>query len=268
MESERARILGVVEAARSAAVARGDGELARALGELVAQVDAFEECAERFAGLGRLAAGVVHEMNNPLTVITMYVEMMVDEAQAGGALAAELEKLRAMADAAQRIQRFMRDLMSYARPGTDKREPVDLGELVEKAVRLCKPALKEADAKVTSRLAAARTVLGNRASLEQVIVNLVTNAAEAIHGGGTIEVSVAGEGAEVLLAVRDSGRGMAPEVAASCMDPFFTTQPGGRGTGLGLPIAAGIVSRHGGRIDFTTAPGKGTTFTVRLPAAP
>src|SRR5512140_1098368 len=171
-----------IERARDAAAGRGDAELESALSALSAQVTAFEERAERFAGLGRLAAGVVHELNNPLTVVTMYTEMMIDEARLGGPLAAELDKLKAIAEAAQRIQRFMRDLTSYARPGSDRREPLDLAELAEKAERLCKPALKEADATVVHEFKAVPPVSGHRASLEQVVVNLVTNAAESIHG--------------------------------------------------------------------------------------
>jgi signal transduction histidine kinase len=257
-----------IEAARAIAQARGDAELAGALDGLAGDVASFQERVERFAGLGRLATGVVHELNNPLTVVTMYTEMMLDEARLGGALAAEADKLRAISDAAQRIQRFMRDLTSYARPGSDRREPVNLAEVAEKAERLCKPALKEADATVVNDFRPAASVAGHRASLEQVVVNLVTNAAEAIHGGGTITVSVAEEAGEVILEVRDTGSGMPFEVAAHCMEPFFTTQPGGKGTGLGLPIAAGIIQRHGGRITLRTEPGKGSVFTVRLPAAP
>jgi signal transduction histidine kinase len=255
-----------IERARAAAQARGDAELTEALGQLAAGVSSFEERVERFAGLGRLAAGVVHELNNPLTVVTMYTEMMLDEARLGGPLAGELDKLKAIAEATQRVQRFMRDLTSYARPGADRHEPLELTELVEKAARLCKPALKEADAAVVTRVAPAPRVRGNRASLEQVLVNLITNAAEAIHGGGTITVSVGADGDAAVIRVEDTGAGMAPEVAARCLEPFYTTQPGGKGTGLGLPIARGIVARHGGELTFTSAPGKGSTFTVRLPA--
>ncbi|HSN14127.1 MAG TPA: ATP-binding protein, partial [Anaeromyxobacteraceae bacterium] len=224
-----AGIWGPIERARAAAEARGDEELVGALEGLAEAVASFEERVERFAGLGRLAAGVVHELNNPLTVVTMYVEMMLDEARMGGPLAAELEKLRAIAEAAQRVQRFTRDLTSYARPGADKREPVSLPDLIEKAERLCKPALKEADATLVNQFAAAPEVVANRSSLEQVFVNLVTNAAEAIRGGGTVTVSTAVDGSSATVTVRDTGRGMTPEVAAHCLDPFFTTQPGGKG---------------------------------------
>jgi len=255
-----------IERVREAAKARGDAELTAALEALASGVTDFEERVERYAGLGRLAAGVVHELNNPLTVVTMYTEMMLDEARLGGPLAAEAEKLRAIADAAQRIQRFMRDLTSYARPGSDRREPVDLAEIAEKAERLCKPALKEADATVVNDFKPAPPVLGHKASLEQVVVNLVSNAAESIRGGGTVTVTVDVDGGEVVLAIRDTGCGMTPEVAARCMEPFFTTLPGGKGTGLGLPIAAGIIRRHGGRITHQSEPGKGTAFMVRFPA--
>lgn len=258
-------IWGIIERARAAAEARGDVELESALEGLAAGTAAFEERVERLAGLGRLAAGVVHELNNPLTVVTMYTEMMLDDARTGGPLAGELEKLRAIAEATQRVQRFMRDLTSYARPGMDKREPVDLNELVEKAERLCKPALKEADAALVNRLGTVPRIPGNRTSLEQVLVNLITNAAESIDGGGTITVSTSAEGGAARIEVRDTGGGMTPEVAARCMEPFFTTQPRGKGTGLGLPIAAGIVARHAGSLTFESAPGRGSVFVVKLP---
>ena len=258
-------IWGIIARARAAAEARGDAELTRAVAGLAEHVAAFEERVDRYAGLGRLAAGVVHELNNPLTVVTMYTEMMLDEARLGGPLAGELEKLRAISDAAQRVQRFMRDLTSYARPGADRREPVDLPELLEKAERLCKPALKEADAKIVNEVGPAPRVSCNRASLEQVLVNLITNAAESIRGGGTITVTLGAADGAAIIQVKDTGAGMAPEVAARCMEPFFTTLPGGKGTGLGLPIAAGIVERHGGRLTFQTEPGRGSVFTVRLP---
>lgn len=258
----------VIERARAGAKGSGDPALQDALEGIAGAVAAFEERAERYAGLGRLAAGVVHELNNPLTVVTMYTEMMLDDARLGGPLAGELEKLRAIAEAAQRVQRFMRDLTSYARPGADRREPVELAEVVEKAGRLCKPALKEADATLVSELGAAPRVDANRASLEQVLVNLITNAAESIKGGGTITVTTATDGGAAVIEVKDTGAGMTPEVAARCMEPFYTTQPGGRGTGLGLPIAAAIVERHGGTLTFTTAQGKGSAFRIRLPAAP
>jgi signal transduction histidine kinase len=250
-----------LERLRAAAAASGD----TALATLVADVEAFQERAERYAGLGRLAAGVVHELNNPLTVVTMYTEMMLDEARLGGPLAGELDKLKAISEAVQRIQRFVRDLMSYARPGAERREPVALAEVIEKAERLCKPAFKEADAAVVNELGPAPRVSAHPASLEQVLVNLITNAAEAIRGGGTITVSLATDGADAVIAVKDTGRGMAPDEAARCMEPFYTTAAGGKGTGLGLPIAAGIVARHGGRITFQTEPGRGSVFTVRLP---
>lgn len=263
-----AEIWGRIERARAAAAARGDAELVDALTDLASEVATFQERSERFAGLGRLAAGIVHELNNPLTVVTMYTEMMLDGAREGGPLAGEVEKLRAIADATRRVQRFIRDLTSYAHSGAARREPVDLAELVEKAERLCKPALKEADATLVNELRPAPRVSGHRASLEQVVVNLIANAAEAVRGGGTITVTVGADGDGALISIRDTGAGMTPEVAARCLEPFFTTLAGGRGTGLGLPIAAGIVARHGGTLSFQSEPGKGSVFTVRLPATP
>jgi signal transduction histidine kinase len=169
-------------------------------------------------------------------------------------------------EAGQRIQRLTRDLVAYARPVGARTEPVDLADVVDEAVRLAKPALKDRAAIVEKKLQPAPPVEASRASLVQVVVNLVKNAAQAVTGGGHVTVSVAPDGAQVRLTVADDGPGMAPELAARAFEPFFTTRPG-QGVGLGLPIVQGIVERHGGTVALDTAPGAGTRVTVTLPVA-
>jgi signal transduction histidine kinase len=240
--------------------------LLRSIEELRAQQTAAEH-AERLAGLGRLVAGVVHELNNPLTAVNMYSETLAEKLAAAGHDPADVEKLRAILEAGRRIQRLARDLAAYARPAAAIREPVDLAAAVEEALRLAKPALKESSARVDLRLEPAPPVEGTRASLVQVILNLVRNAARAIRRGGQIAVSLLPDGGEVRLVVEDDGDGMPPEVAARAFEPFFTTTRGGEGIGLGLPIARGIAERHGGTVSLETAPGAGTKVTVRLPAS-
>jgi signal transduction histidine kinase len=137
--------------------------------------------------------------------------------------------------------------------------------VIEEAERMAKPALKEGNAQVRYRFEQVPEIDANRASLVQVFVNLVTNAAQAMkEGGGTIDVSVARDGEHVRAVVTDDGTGMPPEVEARLFEPFFTTRPG-RGIGLGLPIASSIVQRHGGAIAIATVPGRGTTVAVTLP---
>jgi signal transduction histidine kinase len=231
-------------------------------------LEAAAEHAERLAGIGRLAAGVVHELNNPLTAVTMYSDALVEKLTLAGHDPVDLEKLRAVREAALRIQRLARDLTAYARPAGSRTEPCDLGGVIDEAVRMAKPALKEANAEVVLRFEPAPAVEGSRASLVQVFVNLLTNAAQAITGrGGTITISLAAQGERVRATVADDGAGMTPEVSARAFEPFFTTRTG-RGSGLGLPIVQGIVQRHGGTIALESSPGAGTTATVVLPVRP
>jgi PAS domain S-box-containing protein len=247
--------------------ASGEVEGAVAIGQdltLVRSLQAAAEHAERLAAIGRLVAGVVHELNNPLTAVTMYSDVLVERLAARGHDPADVEKLRAIKDAGQRIQRLARDLVTYARPTGARTEPVDLGSVVDEALRMAKPALKESSAVVARVGAAGPLVEANRPSLVQVVLALVTNAAQAVAQGGKIEVALANDGTEAVLTVRDEGSGMPADVAARAFEPFFTTRAG-VGIGLGLPIVSGIVERHGGTVALDTAPGRGTTVTVRLP---
>jgi PAS domain S-box-containing protein len=231
---------------------------------LVESLRAAAEHAERLAGIGRLVAGVVHELNNPLTAVNMYSDALVEKLSHAGHDPADVEKLRAINEGGQRIQRLARDLVAYARPAGTRTEPVELAEVVEEAARLAKPALKERAAILEKRLAPVPPVEGSRASLVQVVVNLVTNAAQAIADGGRVAVSLEPDGDRVRLTVEDDGAGMPPEVSERAFEPFFTTRPA-RGIGLGLPIVQGIVARHGGAVSIDTAAGAGTRVRVSLP---
>jgi PAS domain S-box-containing protein len=247
--------------------ASGDVEDVIAIGQdltLVRSLQAAAEHAERLAGIGRLVAGVVHELNNPLTAVNMYSDALVEKLSLCGHDPADLEKLRAIHEGGQRIQRLARDLVAYARPAGAGTEPVELSGVVEEAARLAKPALKEHGATLETRMAPAPPVEGSRSSLVQVVVNLVTNAAQALTASGRVVVSLAPEGERVRLTVEDDGAGMAPEVASRAFEPFFTTRPA-RGIGLGLPIVQGIVQRHGGSVALETRPGQGTRVDVTLP---
>ena len=197
----------------------------------------------------------------------MYSDVLVEKFAQRGQDPADLEKVRAIKDAGQRIQRLARDLVTYARPTGTKTEPVDLVSVAEEAVRMAKPALKEADASLVRDVEPVPPVEANRASLVQVVLALVTNAAQAIRPHGRIGIALqAGEG-EVRIVVSDDGPGMPADVAKRAFEPFFTTRAG-VGIGLGLPIVLGIVERHGGTVSLETEPERGTTVTVRLPVKP
>lgn len=224
------------------------------------------EHAQRLAEIGRLAAGIVHEVNNPLTAVTAYADALVQKLSAQGHDPADVRKLQCILEAGERIQRFSRDLITYARPPQEKLEPVDLASVMEQAAQMCEPALKAASAKVEQRLESVPVVWGVRGSLLQVFVNLVTNAAHALEpAGGVVTLELAPEGDRVSSRVKDDGPGMAPDVKRRAFEPFFTTKPNGKGSGLGLSIVQGIVARHGGAVTLESEPGSGSTFTVTLP---
>lgn len=257
--------------ALNTAPVRGEGgavEGVVAIGEdqtLILSLQAAAEHAERLAGIGRLVAGVVHELNNPLTAVNMYSDVLVEKLAAAGHDPADLEKLRAIREGGQRIQRLARDLVSYARPAGARTEAVELAGVLEEAARLAKPALKETAAVLERELEAVPAIEGSRPALVQVFVNLVTNAARAVRHGGHVHIGLSAAGAgEVRVVVEDDGAGMDAEVARRAFEPFFTTRPAS-GIGLGLPIVRGIVERHGGKVALDTAPGKGTKVTVTLP---
>jgi two-component system NtrC family sensor kinase len=250
--------------------AAGDVEGVIAIGQdltLVRSLQAAAEHAERLAGIGRLVAGVVHELNNPLTAVNMYSDVLVEKLQSAGHDPADVEKLRAIREGGQRIQRLARDLVTYAKPSGARTEPLELASVLEEAARLSKPALKEPSAVLERRFAPSPHVEGNRPSLVHVFVNLLRNAAQAVGEGGRVALVLEQEGDAVKVEVRDDGSGMPAQVAARAFEPFFTTRPG-VGIGLGLPIVQGIVERHGGTVSLESAEGRGTTVTVRLPIRP
>jgi PAS domain S-box-containing protein len=227
------------------------------------------EHAQKLAEIGRLAAGIVHELNNPLTAVTAYADVLVRKLSAQGHDPADVDKLRCILEAGERIQRFSRDLIAYARPPQEKVEAVDLAGVLEQAAQMCEPALRAAGARIERRLEGVPAVRGVRGSLLQVFVNLVTNAAHALEpGGGVVMLELANAGEGVAARVRDDGPGMAPEVKRRAFEPFFTTKPNGKGSGLGLSIVQGIVARHGGSVSVESELGAGTIFTVTLPYAP
>jgi PAS domain S-box-containing protein len=249
--------------------ASGDVEGVMLIGQDQTLLRALQERAEqaqRLAETGRLAAAVVHELNNPLTAVTAYSEALVSKLSAAGHDPADVEKLRRILEAGQRIQRFSRDLITYARPPHDDLEPADLTRILEEAAQMCGPAVRAAGARLEQRLSAVPRIWGVRGSLLQVFVNLITNAAHALEGrGGSIVLELAPCRERVEASVRDDGPGMEPEVRRRIFEPFFSTKPAGKGTGLGLSIVQGIVARHGGAITVDTVPGRGTTFTVSFP---
>jgi PAS domain S-box-containing protein len=249
--------------------ASGEVEGMIAIGQDMTALRALErnaEEAQRLAELGQLAAGIVHELGNPLTAVTMYSEALHAKlARQPAPDAADLDKLRAIRDAGDRLLKFSRELMAYAKPPPERLEEVDVGEVAAHALRVCEPVLGRA--RVARRLEAAPRVEAVKGQLLQLFVNLLTNAAQALPpDGGEVALEVRAAPCGVEVKVRDGGAGMPPEVRRRIFEPFFTTK--GDGTGLGLCIVQRIVARHGGELRVESAPGAGTTFTIALPVHP
>jgi two-component system, NtrC family, sensor kinase len=233
--------------------------------------------AEKLATVGQIAAGVAHEINNPLTSIQACVEAVLHKASMAtqGLVPnqidpVDLERLKRVQDGVERIRRFTHDLVGYARPSRVEIERLDFNEVVEHALSFCEHILEKAKAKLDRDLAPnLPPVRAVRDQVMQVVTNLVTNAAQALgQKGGAIRVRTFHEGeAAVGLAVTDTGGGIRDEHRANIFDPFFTTKPAGSGTGLGLSVVRNIVYAHGGQITFQSKLGSGTTFVVTMPVS-
>lgn len=253
-----------------AGLSGGPIEAVVAIGTDLSQIEALQRQvvrAERLATLGELAAGVVHELNNPLTSITVYAEYLVRKLDAKGAEAGDLEKLRRIGASAQRILRFSRDLVQYARPSSQNLEPIDLAAVVRQSVSICEHLVERGGitlaVEVDPELPVIHAIGGQ---LEQVLINLITNAVHAVENGGRVEVrALADTPSTVLLEVADSGPGIAEADRDKIFEPFFTTKPDGKGTGLGLPIVRNIVDQHRGEIRVVRSELGGAAFRVILP---
>jgi two-component system, NtrC family, sensor kinase len=250
--------------------AGGPIEAVVAIGQDMSQIEALQQQvvrAERLATLGELAAGVVHELNNPLTSITIYAEYLVRKFAARGAESSDLEKLQRIGTSAQRILRFSRDLIQYARPSGRDLQPVDLAAVVRQSVSICEHLIERGgvtvDIEVDPELPTIRAVDGQ---LEQVLTNLITNAVHALDNGGRVVVRAQTDSpSTVLLEVGDSGPGIAESDREKIFEPFFTTKSDGKGTGLGLPIVRNIVDQHRGEIRVGRSDLGGASFRVILP---
>jgi signal transduction histidine kinase len=246
-------------------------ELARAHEQLgVAHQRAREQ--ERLTSLGLLAAGVAHEINNPMSYVKSNVNSLYLDLKTSKALTPELREyvedvLPATLDGIRRVTSIVADLRRFARGDPEAMEEYDLNHEIAVALRIIRGQLGP-KCDVALELGELPRLLGHPRQVTQVVVNLVMNASQAMPDGGAITVATRMEGDEAVLEVRDTGTGMTPEVRSKLFEPFFTTKPVGEGTGMGLSVVHGIVTAHRGRIQVDTAPGRGSTFTVHLPRIP
>lgn len=247
-------------AAKVEALTRAD----RALGDAQASLAR----SERLATVGRLAAGLAHEIGNPLGAISGYVEIARARLprDPDPDLAVAVARI---AEAAARIDRTIRDLLDFARPAPPRLAPVALGEALEAAVRLARVQARFRHVEVETRLAPGLPpALADEHQLSQVLLNLLLNAGDAMRGAGRVTLAAGpAEGGAVELSVTDEGPGIPPEHLPRLFEPFFTTKDPGEGTGLGLAISHRIAEALGGALSAANAPGGGACFRLRLPAA-
>ncbi|KUZ72171.1 histidine kinase [Burkholderia ubonensis] len=252
--------------------------------------------SEKLASIGQLAAGVAHEINNPigfvsanLNTLKTWVRGLLDvvaaheaalprhDAETRVALtaagrAADIDYIRGeiatlideSIDGTMRVRRIVQDLRDFSRPGSDEWSVVDIHAGLESTLNVVHNELKY-KADVVREYGDVPHVECLPSQLNQVFMNLLVNAAQAIPGRGVITIRTTSDGDHVTIAISDTGNGMPPDVMRRIFDPFFTTKPVGQGTGLGLSVSHGIVERHRGVIDVTSEPGRGSTFSIRLP---
>ncbi|MBI4637738.1 MAG: PAS domain S-box protein [Candidatus Rokubacteria bacterium] len=224
--------------------------------------------AEKLAALGTLAAGLAHELNNPIGIMSSRIELMLLDTDPR--LPEEVrEDLGVVHRHAQRVARIVQGLLSFARQTPAERAPLDLNQLVEDTLLLVEKQVLKENVRLVRKLSPGLPpIWADATGVQQVLMNLLLNAREAMDGPGeiVIETDVPAERAQrVRLVVRDTGPGIPPEILSKIFDPFFTTKP--HGTGLGLAISYGIVRDHQGTVDVQSEPGKGTTFVLTFPAS-
>jgi len=220
---------------------------------------------EKLTSLGLLAAGVAHEVNTPLAVISNYIQMLAKQIPADDPKQKTIERIVKQTFRASEI---VNNLLNFSRTGSAETLEVDLNHVLEETLTLVQHPLKASRVTVlrnyTTSLPA---VLGSTTRLQQVFLNLFLNARDAMPGGGMLEVRTAAQNGSVEVEVTDTGTGIAPEHLHRIFDPFFTTKATGKGTGLGLSVSYGIIKEHAGKVDVKSTPGKGTSFRLEFPVA-
>jgi len=226
---------------------------------------------EKLASLGVLAAGVAHEIRNPLTAIKARLFTQQKALTVGSREYTDAEFIGHEID---RLEKIVSDFLRFARPADPERVPFSAADLLREVRELMAPQLREASIELVVERAVETNVVADPGQIKQVLINLVHNAAEALAEGGTIKlraiedrIALGGRTREaVILEVEDDGPGIPAEVQERLFDPFFTTKPSG--TGLGLSIAARIMQKHDGALRFQTTANRGTTFGIVLPLKP
>jgi C4-dicarboxylate-specific signal transduction histidine kinase len=228
--------------------------------------------AGKLATLGELTTGVAHELNNPLNNIGLFVGNAIDLLELGmGNKEQIVGELRHVMQQVHKATEIISHLRTFGRASPVSREPVSLRRVIDQALSLMREQLRLREIEVTVDLGPDEpVVIGNPIQLEQVFMNLLTNARDAMADSPRKEIRISGlvRSAVVDLEFADTGHGITPGLERRIFDPFFTTKEVGKGTGLGLSITYGIVKEHGGTISVVSRPDEGATFLIRLPLTP
>ncbi|NUP89337.1 MAG: cache domain-containing protein [Candidatus Sumerlaeia bacterium] len=258
---------------------RPPGEMGRLCAAIDAMADAVAERerqlrvatqqqigqSEKLASIGRLAAGIAHEINNPLTGVLTFAHML---RQRPVMEEPDRHDLDVILRETTRVREIVRGLLDFARESPSARQPLDINEVIHNTLRLVRSQKEFRDVEIVESLDRhLPRILGDKNQLQQVLLNLTFNACEAMDGGGgRLSVTTEARADHVAILVADTGHGISEENLGRIFDPFYTTKPVGKGTGLGLSVSYGIVQQHGGTIDVASCVGVGTTFTIVLPA--
>ncbi|HPC82140.1 MAG TPA: cache domain-containing protein [Thermoanaerobaculaceae bacterium] len=222
--------------------------------------------SEKLASIGRLAAGVAHEINNPLTSVLTFAHLLKEKPNLDDQ---DRQDLDLIIHETTRVADIVSNLLDFARERPPRKEPLDVNDVVRRTVRLVRSQKQFDRITIEEQLSPELPeVEGDRNQLQQVLLNLALNACAAMPDGGTMRIATSVGQSRVRIEVSDTGCGIPPEVRDMIFDPFFSTKPAGRGTGLGLSVSLGIVQQHGGTLDVESEVGRGSRFTVSLPALP
>ena len=253
---------------RQAAIAIANARLIQELRTLSAnQQKLFDQALQRekLAELGRLVAGIAHEINNPLAIIAYAMELLRRE---GELLPFQAEMADKIELEVERLKALTGGLLAFSSAREGHRRLVVLNDLVDEVLRLVRYDLQRQGVQLETEFAELPLIPADTGKLKQVVINLVMNAAQAIAGEGTVTLRTLRLGESAIeLSVSDNGPGIREELHESIFDPFFTTKPEGEGTGLGLYLCRNIVMEHGGEILLESSPGKGAIFRVQLPVS-
>ena len=219
----------------------------------------------KLAALGELAAGVAHEINNPLFAILGLTEFLIKEVDPESKMRSRLDLIQ---QTGNEIKEIVRSLLDFAREDADERYVVALDDVVRQTVDLVRRTNAHKGVQVVDVYDAhGAEVLASPNQLKQIFLNLIGNARQAMPDGGTVTIEVSVESGFAVATVTDTGPGIDPVTLTRIFEPFFTTRRATGGTGLGLSVSLGIAEAHGGRLTVESAPGCGAAFTLRLPLA-